>query len=135
MSFLLDTNICIFALRGHAAVLGRLTTYAPGDLAVSTITLAELWFGACKSRQPKRMRRLQDFFVEPLHVFAFTTEAAEEYADIRFCLERRGKPIGERDQMIAAIARAHQRILVTNNTREFGRVPRLTTEDWSEELT
>jgi tRNA(fMet)-specific endonuclease VapC len=131
VTHLLDTNICIFALKGRAATVDRLMQQDPAALAVSTVSLAELRFGARKSRDPRRMRALQDAFLAPFAVLDFTSEAAEHYADIRHHLERQGSPIGERDQLIASIARANALTLVTNNRREFGRVPDLDVVDWS----
>lgn len=131
MSFVLDTNVCIFALRGRAEVITALRKADPAELAVTSITLAELWFGARKSAQPKRMRAMQDAFLEPLAVLDFDAQAADEYARIRLQLEKQGRPIGERDQMIAAIACARVMTLVTNNAREFARVPGLRVVDWS----
>jgi tRNA(fMet)-specific endonuclease VapC len=130
VSFLLDTNTCIFALRGSAEVIAKLKERDPGEISVSTITLAELWFGARKSRRQREMRAQQDAFLAPFEVLAFDAAAAEEYARIRAELERRGRPIGERDQMIAAIACANRRTLVSNNTRELARVPELSLADW-----
>ncbi len=131
MSFLLDTNTIIFALKGDDAVLSKLQHSDPGELSVSTISLAELWFGALKTRHPKRMRKLQDAFLAPIDVLGFDQPAAEEYATIRRHLERRGTPIGERDQLIASIARATARTVVTNNVAEFRRVPNLEVVDWT----
>lgn len=131
MTYVLDTNICIFALKGHANVVANLRQHDPNELAVSTVSLAELWFGAKKSQKPRQMRRLQDAFLAPLTVLDFTREAAEHYADIRLHLESRGAPIGERDQFIAAISRSNGRVLVTHNRREFDRIPGLAVVDWT----
>jgi tRNA(fMet)-specific endonuclease VapC len=130
VTFLLDTNTCIYAMKGDAIVLRAMARVSPDEVAISSISVAELWFGARKSTNPRRSRAAQDAFLEPLHVLDFDKQAAEEYATIREHLERRGAPTGERDQMIASIARAHHRTLVTNNLREFGRVPRLRVTDW-----
>ena len=122
MTYVLDTNVCISALRGEPDVLAALGRRVPAELAVTSVTLAELWFGARKTRNPKRMRQLQDAFLAPYAVLDFDRDAAARYAEIRHGLERRGQPIGERDQMIAAIALAHARTVVTRNRREFDRV-------------
>jgi tRNA(fMet)-specific endonuclease VapC len=128
---LLDTNTCIAGIKGDAAVSAKLRAQAPSALAVSAVTLAELWFGARKAKQPSRMRALQDAFLAPFAVLDFSAAAAEAYAEIRLDLERRGLPIGERDQLIAATARAADRTVVTGNTREFRRVAKLRVVDWS----
>lgn len=131
MTYLLDTNICIFAMKGRAHLVERLQARDPEELTVSTISLAELRFGARKSRDPERMRAVHDAFLEPFMRLDFTAEAAEHYAEIRFGLEQRGTPIGERDQLIAAIALANGCTLVTNNLGEFQRIPGLVVVDWS----
>lgn len=125
MSFVLDSDVCIHALRGVPAAVAALRRRAPSEIAVTSVTLAELWFGARKSAHPKRMRALQDAFLAPFEVLDFDAAAADAYARIRHDLERRGKPIGERDQFIAAITIARGRTLVTLNRREFDRVPEL----------
>ena len=131
MSWLLDTNTCIFAMKGHARVLERLREHDPSELAVSTVTLAELWFGAKKSKKPDATRRLVDAFLAPLAVLAFDRGGASRYADVRHHLEQRGEPIGERDQLIACTALAWDRTLVTSNVQEFRRVPSLRIVDWA----
>jgi tRNA(fMet)-specific endonuclease VapC len=95
------------------------------------ITLAELWFGALKSTRPERTRASVDAFLRPFEVLLFDRDAAGSYAEIRLRLERLGRPIGERDLLIAAIARSRSLTVVTHNVGEFGRVPGLTVEDWA----
>jgi tRNA(fMet)-specific endonuclease VapC len=116
---------------GLEPVLASMARVSPADVAVSAITVAELWFGARKSRTPRRARAEQDAFLAPLVILDFGKSAAEHYAVVREHLERRGTPIGERDLMIASIALANDRELVTNNLREFRRVPELVVVDWS----
>lgn len=109
----------------------HLEAVGPDALAISTITLAELRFGALKSRHPLRARALADAFVAPFELLEFDVGAAEHYSDIRLYLEKRGTPIGERDLMIAAIGRSGKLTIVTNNLREFDRVPDLDVMDWT----
>jgi tRNA(fMet)-specific endonuclease VapC len=97
---------------------------------VTIITVAELWFGARKSARPAVTRREMDGFLEPFEVLPFDREAAEAYARSRLALERMGRPIGERDLLIASIALARGLTVVTHNVSEFARVPGLTAEDW-----
>ena len=130
MKFVLDTNTCIYALKLQGRVVERLRDHAPDDLGVTIITIAELWFGAHKSLRSSVARREMDGFLEPFGVLPFDREAAEAYARIRFELERTGRPIGERDLLIASIALARGLTVVTHNVSEFGRVPGLKTEDW-----
>ena len=130
MAWLLDTNILIFASRDRPKVVrARLQSVSPDDVAVSSIAIAELWYGAEKSDDPERKRQAWKGFLEPFSVLSFDRAAAEEHARIRYAL--RHAPIGERDLFVAAIAAANGLRVVTNNVSEFGRVPGLTVEDWS----
>lgn len=130
MRFVLDTNTCIYALKLEERVVDRLRDHAPDDLAVTIITVAELWFGAAKSARPAAARREIDAFLEPFDVLPFDRQAAEAYARSRLSLGRIGRPIGERDLLIASIALSRGLAVVTHNVSEFGRVPGLTIEDW-----
>ncbi len=130
MTFLLDTNTCVYAIKRWPGVIDRLRSLTPEDVAVSSITLAELWFGAAKSSKPARTRASVDAFLRPFNVLGFEREAAATYAEIRLRLERVGRPIGERDLLIASIARSRRLTVVTHNVREFARVSGLRVEDW-----
>ena len=130
MIYLLDTNTCVYAIKREPSVLRHLQDRSPDDFGVSAITLAELWFGAIKSSRPQRTRESVDAFLKPFEVLPFEAEAAEKYAEIRLQLEKEGRPIGERDLLIAAIARARGLTVVTHNAREFSRVSGLRVEDW-----
>jgi tRNA(fMet)-specific endonuclease VapC len=130
MRYVLDTNSCIYALKGRGRVVERMREHLPAEFAVTTITLAELWFGAHKSTRRAVARREVDAFLEPFRVLPFDREAAETYARVRSDLERIGRPIGERDQLIASIALALDLTVVTHNLGEFTRVPDLKVEDW-----
>lgn len=130
MRFLLDTNTCVHALKRRGNVVGRLGEHFPADIAVSVVTLAELWFGAVKSQKPDMNRRHAEAFCAPYEVLPFDSEAADAYARIRFALERQGRPIGERDLMIASVALSRGLVVVTHNVDELSRVPGLKTEDW-----
>lgn len=131
MRYLLDTNTCIFAINERPAVLRQLAQRDPTDLAVAIMTVAELWFGARKSKRSARARAIADAFLAPLPIIGFDEKAADAYANARFELERRGTQIGERDLIIASVGLAHGLVVVTNNMREFGRVPGLEVEDWT----
>lgn len=130
MTLLLDTNICVYAIKRWPGVLRRLQGVVPDDVAVSSVTLAELWFGAAKSSKPERTRASVDAFLRPFAILPFEREAAASHAEIRLFLERAGRPIGERDLLIAAIARSRRLTVVTHNSDEFARVPGLRVEDW-----
>ncbi len=130
MKYLLDTNTCIYALKLQGRVAERLRGHSPDDIGATIITVAELWFGARKSARPETTRREIDAFLGPLGVLPLDRAAAEAYARLRFDLERAGRPIGERDLLIASIAVTRGLTVVTHNVSEFRRVPGLKTEDW-----
>lgn len=131
MSYLLDTNAVIFLMKGHERLVTRLRDVGPGVLAISSITLAELWYGAARSGRSARSRAEQDAAVAPFRVLDFDAPAADCYATVRARLTAGGTPIGDRDLMIASIALAHRMTVVTNNVSEFTRVPGLHVEDWT----
>ncbi len=132
MRLMLDTNTCIFVIRRQpAVVLERLLRCEVGDVGISSITLAELRFGAAKSRHREKNTQALDEFVVPLEVAPFDENAAHSYGDIRHDLEKAGTPVGAMDMLIAAHAVSLGAVLVTNNTREFGRISRLEVVDWT----
>ena len=132
MKYLLDTNICIYVIRKKSAnVLRELNSHPVSEVAISAITVAELEYGVEKSSQPAPNRQALDQFLVPFMTLDFDYDAAQEYGRIRAHLEGRGTPIGALDTLIAAQAASRSLILVTNNTKEFSRVPGLAVEDWS----
>jgi tRNA(fMet)-specific endonuclease VapC len=131
MRIMLDTNICIYIVnRRPPSVLERFRTFRIGDIGISTITLAELEYGAAKSEQPRKNREALEQFVSPLEVASFDQPATSAYGKIRTALEKRGRPIGAMDMLIAAHALSLGATLVTNNKREFERVLGLKVENW-----
>lgn len=131
MRYLLDTNICVYALKHRPPeVLERLQAVGKAAVAVSVITVLELRQGAEKSQQAAANHARLDLFLGPLRVLPFDEEAALAGARLRAHLERLGRPIGDLDSLIAAQALAREMILVTNNLREFERVPALQVENW-----
>jgi tRNA(fMet)-specific endonuclease VapC len=131
VSYLLDTNICIYALKNRPPeVLERLEAVGRGAVALSVITVLELRHGAEKSQRVANNHSRLDFFFAPMRILPFDEDAAVVAARIRAHLERRGTPIGDLDTLIAAHALARDLILVTNNLKEFERVPGLQTENW-----
>jgi len=132
VKWLLDTNVCIAVIRRRPeSALRRLRGKQVGQVGLSTITLAELEFGAAKSQQPAKARAALREFLLPLEVVTFDEAAAEAYGTVRAAMEKKGRPIGPLDTLIAAHALALGTVLVTSNTREFRRVPGLSVEDWS----
>jgi tRNA(fMet)-specific endonuclease VapC len=129
--FLLDTNVCIRILNGSSpSVAARLQATSPAEVRLCSVVKAELLYGARHSKRVDGNLRLLHRFFEPLASLPFDDRCAEEAAFIRLDLGRSGRPIGPNDLLIAAIARAHDLVLVTHNIREFNRVPGLRVEDW-----
>jgi len=131
MRFMLDTNTCIFAINNNAAVRARLVAEYPIGIAISAITEAELWFGVENSAKPEKNTETLRAFLAIVEIMPFETLAATEYGRVRVKLKRAGTPIGDRDTLIAAHAKAFGLTLVTNNTREFQYVEGLSIEDWT----
>ncbi|MEN9869025.1 MAG: hypothetical protein RLZZ171_8 [Cyanobacteriota bacterium] len=131
MKFLLDTNICIYIIKQKPLeVLHKFNTYQVGDIGISSITVAELEFGVQKSQYPAKNQQALAQFLLPLEIVNFDHAAATLYGDIRARLEKQGTPIGSLDILIAAHALSLQVILITNNIKEFSRVPNLKSENW-----
>jgi len=128
LKYMLDTNICIFTIKNRPEQVREAFKRHSGQLSISTVTLMELIYGAEKSANPE----LADVegFAARLEVLPYDAQAAAHSGQLRAELARIGKPIGPYDQMIAGHARAQGLILVTNNLREFERVPGLRVEDW-----
>lgn len=132
MKLLLDTNICIYIIKQQpAAVLKHFLEYQIGDIGISSITLSELRFGVAKSTHKEKNTKALDEFIIPLEVVPYDEAAAHAYGDIRAALEKAGTPIGSMDMLIAAHAVSLGIPLITNNTREFLRVPSVTLIDWT----
>ena len=131
MSYLLDTNTCIYFLNERSEPLvRRIKSTHPQDIVVCSIVKAELYYGALKSSRPMENLRKQQEFLQQLGSIPFDDHAAHEYGHIRSRLEKRGIPIGPNDMLIAAIAIANGAILITHNIREFERIEGMALEDW-----
>lgn len=131
MRFMLDTNICLYMIKGKPPqILSRLKDFNLGDLSVSSITLSELEYGVAKSSKPQQNRDALDAFLAPLEIFPFDGEAAYRYGQIRAFLEKEGKLIGAMDMLIGAHAVSASMTLVTNSIKEFCRIPGLRLENW-----
>mgnify|MGYP002641510922 CR=1 FL=1 len=129
--YLLDTNICIYIQRRKPnEVLVRFQKLKPGDAAISVVTWGELLYGAEKSRQRKMALQLLEEFQTFIPVLSMPENAGETYGEIRATLESSGTPIGNNDLWIAAHAKAAGLTVVTNNEREFQRVPGLKVQNW-----
>lgn len=132
MQYLLDTNICIALIRQRSPiVIQHVTTHSITDIFLSAITIAELQYGVNKSTHVAQNQHALNQFLIPFSVLTFDDSAAQAYGPIRATLELQGAPIGPLDTLIAAQAIAYGCVLVTNNTKEFARIPQLVIEDWT----
>ena len=133
MKYLLDTNICIYLIKSKSVrVLEKFLSQEIGDIGISTVTVAELQYRVQKSQFPQQNMAALEKFLMPLSIMDFDLTATEQYGKIRVFLEQKGIPIGAYDLMIAAQALSQDVILVTNNVREFSRIPGLRLENWAE---
>lgn len=131
MKFLLDTNICIYIIKQKPpGILQKFNEYQVGDLGISSITVAELEFGVQKSQFPTKNQQALSQFLLPLQIKDFDATAAIAYGKVRAFLEQHGTPIGSLDTLIAAHALSLQVTLITNNVKEFSRIPDLKLENW-----
>ena len=131
MNYLLDTNICIYIInKKTASVIKRIQSKQPEQIAISTITQAELEYGIARSRNVDQNRIALLEFLFPFLLIDFDQMAAVQYGLIRASLESRGKPIGSMDMLLAAQAVSRDLILVTNNEKEFHRIEGLKLENW-----
>ena len=132
MRYMLGTNIIVYAKNARPEiVLKRFQQYNPGDLCISAITMAELEYGVCNSSKPKQNRLALLTFLSNIEVIPFDMEAAKVYGQIRHDLKEKGELIGANDMLIAAHAKSLGFTLITNNTREFGRVEGLKLNNWA----
>lgn len=133
MKYMLDTNICIYAIKKKPeTVLSHLQRVKPQDICISSVTFAELMHGVFKSKAVERNQLALSVLLSNIGIMDFGVEAAESYGRIRADLEKDGTPIGPLDTMIAGHAIALGCTLVTNNVKEFSRVKGLKTVNWAE---
>jgi tRNA(fMet)-specific endonuclease VapC len=130
MIYLLDSNVCIAAMRGNTRVIQKLTDCTPEDCAISMITVFELFAGVFRCRHPEDEQQKVITFLQPFHLLPFDWDSAKKTAETRFQLEKAGTKIGPYDLQISGQALALNLTLVTHNTREFQRVIGLQIEDW-----
>ena len=131
---MLDTNVWIDYLTGrHPTVVTHIHESPPDELCLSPVVMAELRYGAQKSRRKRSNHRLLDTLVQEVRCVDFSVNTAATYGDVRTSLEKRGKPLGAHDMLIAAHALSLSLILVTDNEREFKQVKSLAIENWRRE--
>ncbi|MDH7792314.1 type II toxin-antitoxin system tRNA(fMet)-specific endonuclease VapC [Ochrobactrum sp. AN78] len=132
LKYMLDTNICIFTIKNRPQQVREAFNRFYDQLCISSISLMELIYGAEKSAHPEKNIAVVEGFAARLEVLSYDEPAANHAGQLRAELARSGTPIGPYDQLIAGHARSRGLIIVTNNRREFDRVPGLRVEDWAE---
>jgi tRNA(fMet)-specific endonuclease VapC len=131
MRYMLDTNVCIAIMkRTPPKIRTRLEGLPLGQVGVSSIVIAELWYGIDQSQRPEDNEEALRDFMHYVTVKDWPASAAPEYGRIRTYLRKKGTPIGAMDLLIASHALSVEAVLVTNNVREFKRVPKLKVENW-----
>ena len=131
MKYMLDTNTCIYIIkRKPQDVIKRFKKIEISQVGISSITLSELLYGVSKSSKPEQNQLALTQFLAPLEILPYDDEAAQYYGNIRALLEKQGTPIGSLDLLIAAHALSRDCILVTNNEKEFNRIPNLQIVNW-----
>ena len=131
MKFMLDTNTCIYIIkRKPPDVIERFNQTEISQIGISSITLSELLYGVSKSSKPEQNQMALTQFIAPLEILSYGDEAAQYYGDLRAHLEKQGTPIGSLDMLIAAHALSITCTLVTNNEKEFIRIPNLKIDNW-----
>ncbi len=130
--YMLDTNMCIYIIKNKPEkVKEKLFSTHFKDICISSITLSELYFGVEKSNYSQKNKIALELFLSPFKVLPFGNEAAITYGKVRALLEKNGTPIGAMDYLIAAHALSENLVLVTNNEKEFVRIPNLKVENWA----
>jgi tRNA(fMet)-specific endonuclease VapC len=130
MIVVLDTSVCVELLRGNPRAIAALTARSPDDVALASMTCAELRYGALRAQLRQRAHARLDAFLSAFEILPFDEPSAIHHAAAREALTSTGRTIGERDLVIAATALAHGASVATGNLREFTRVPGLEIENW-----
>ncbi|MFT5369939.1 MAG: tRNA(fMet)-specific endonuclease VapC [Candidatus Latescibacterota bacterium] len=132
MQYMLDTNMCIYIIKQKPlTVIERFVQTEISEIGISSITLSELLYGVSKSSKPEQNQIALAQFVAPLEILAYDDLAAQYYGDLRVHLEKQGTPIGSLDMLIAAHTLSISCTVVTNNEKEFVRIPNLKIENWA----
>jgi len=133
--YLLDTNICIYVIKKHYQNLKhRIEEESAFNIAISTVTIGELEFGIAKSLYPEKNRIALLEFLGSFEIVPYTDIDTQAFGYIRAYLNKKGIPIGPYDLQIAAQCISRDLVLITNNIKEFERVPDLKIENWVSQL-
>ena len=131
MKYMLDTNTCIYIIkRKPVEVIAHFRQLQISQVSISSITLSELEYGVIKSSRPAQNHSALAQFLAPIEILHYGDAAAQHYGELRVYLEKQGTPIGSLDMLIAAHALSTGCILITNNVKEFERVPNLKIDNW-----
>lgn len=130
VKYLLDTNICIAWLKGSPRIKEKLSSHSPEEISISTINVAELFFGAYNSEWIEHNLDNLRKFLSEIEIIDLDMPALEKYGELKTRLRKQGNIIDEFDLLIASICLANGLILVTNNEKHFVRMERLTVENW-----
>lgn len=128
--YVVDTNTLIYFFKGMGNVPSNFLKTSPKEIGIPSVVLYELEYGIAKSTSPRKRRAQLKELCSLVEVLPFDQEAAGFSASIRANLEKKGTPIGPNDILIAGTALANRGVLVTNNTKEFARVPKLKLDNW-----
>jgi tRNA(fMet)-specific endonuclease VapC len=132
MHYFLDTNICIYYLKGlYPSLLDRMHTHSVAEIKIASIVKAELLYGAAKSKKKEDNTRKVEIFLFPFEVVPFDDKAAAVYANVRADMAVKGTPLGPNDLINAATVLANSGILITNDEHEFKRIKDLAMENWT----
>ncbi len=132
MNYLIDTNICIYVMNKRPPeVIQKFKNTEIGQISISSITVSELYYGVFKSKLQKENSNRLEEFLTPFEILAYDENASKFYGAIRSKLENQGSVIGPLDMLIAAHALSNDMVLVTNNEKEFKRIPSLKIENWA----
>ncbi len=130
--YLLDTNICIYLMKNaFPSMTKKILAMDPSLLYISSITVFELEYGASKSKWSEQTKTKLAMFLAPFNILPFDSDDAVAAGSVRQYLEMHGMPIGPYDTLIAAQGLSKKLTVITNNTKEFSRIPELTVEDWT----
>lgn len=131
MNYLLDTDICIYWLKGHQQIREKFLAVGWDRLIVCAITAAELYYGAYNSSRVSENLARATLFLQQLSVLPLSDRALRYFGELKAEFRRRGQPLADFDLLIASVALTETRILVTNNTRHYNRIAGLQLENWA----
>lgn len=131
MKYLLDTDICIYWLKGRTTVKAKINRVDRKDLAICVITASELYFGAYNSNKIEQNLRTAETFIQSLTVLPLSNDTLKKFGQLKAELRKAGTPVADFDLLIASVALTENLILVTNNTPHYERITGLNLDNWS----